>query len=118
MGEWFKEDHVNVEDNERSGCLNSDRTVEKLQVLVQSDSQPNTMELCIEKGLNLGPNDWILQDNAPANKALSANQFLAQKLITEMEHLPCSPDFALNNFWLFPEIKSALKGHRFQDKKK
>jgi hypothetical protein len=40
---------------------------------------------------------------------------LAQKLITEMEHQPYFPDLALNGFWLFPEIKSALKGRKFQD---
>jgi len=32
-----------------------------------------------------------------------------------MEHPPCSPHFAPNGFWLFPKLKSALKGRRFQD---
>jgi hypothetical protein len=32
-----------------------------------------------------------------------------------MEHSPCSPGLAPNDFWLFPEIKYALKGRRFQD---
>jgi hypothetical protein len=36
-------------------------------------------------------------------------------LITEIEHLPCSPDLALNDFGLFPKMKSALKGQIFQD---
>jgi hypothetical protein len=31
-----------------------------------------------------------------------------------MEHPPYSPDLVPNGFWLFPEIKSALKGRRFQ----
>jgi hypothetical protein len=35
---------------------------------------------------------------------LSAKQFLAQKSIT---------DLAPNDFWLFPKIKSALKGRKF-----
>jgi hypothetical protein len=42
-------------------------------------------------------------------------QFLAQKSVTEMEHSPCSPDVVLNDFCLFPKIKSALKGRIFQD---
>jgi histone-lysine N-methyltransferase SETMAR len=64
----------------------------------------------------LWPNDWILHhDNAPAHKALSVKQFLAQKSIIEMEHPPCSPDVAPNDFWLFPKINSALKGRRFRD---
>jgi len=49
-------------------------------------------------------------ENAPAHKALSIKHFLGQKLITEMEHPPSSPDLALNDFWLFPEIKSAFLG--------
>jgi hypothetical protein len=45
------------------------------------------------KGVELWPNDWILHhDNASAYKALSVKQFLAQKLISEMEHPPYSPD--------------------------
>jgi hypothetical protein len=35
-------------------------------------------------------------------------------LITEVEHPPCFPDLALNDLWLFPKIKSAIKGQRFQ----
>jgi hypothetical protein len=31
-----------------------------------------------------------------------------------MEHPPCSSDLTLNDFWLFPKIKPALKGRRFQ----
>jgi hypothetical protein len=42
-------------------------------------------------------------------------QFLTQKSITEMGHLPCSSDLALNDFRLFPKIKSALMVRRFQD---
>jgi hypothetical protein len=64
----------------------------------------------------LWPSDWILHhDNAPAQKALSVKQFLAQKSITEMKHPSYYPDLAANDFWLFPEIKPALKGRRFQD---
>jgi hypothetical protein len=68
--------------------------------------------------LELWPNDWILHhDNAPAHKALSVKQFLPQKLVTEMEHPSCSPDWALDDFCLLPKVKFALKGRRFQDNK-
>jgi hypothetical protein len=41
-------------------------------------------------------------------------EFLAQKSITEVEHPSFPSDLAPNDFWLFPEIKSALKGRRLQ----
>jgi hypothetical protein len=63
------------------------------------------------KGHELRPNNWILHhDNAPANKLLSVKHFLAQKLITEMEHPPCYSDLAPDDLWLFPKVKSALEG--------
>jgi hypothetical protein len=72
-------------------------------------------EAVCRKCLEVWPKDWIHHhDNAPAHKALSVKQFLAQKSITEMEHPPCSPDLASNDVWLFPKIKSVLKGRRFQ----
>jgi histone-lysine N-methyltransferase SETMAR len=68
------------------------------------------------KSPELWPSDLILHhDNDPAHKALSAKQFVTQKSITEMEHPPYSLDLAPNDFWLFPQIKPALKGRRFQD---
>jgi histone-lysine N-methyltransferase SETMAR len=74
------------------------------------------LEAVPRKRPELWPNDWILHhDNAPAHKALSVKQFLVQKSIIEMQHLSYSPDLAPNDFWLFPEIKSALKGRKFQD---
>jgi hypothetical protein len=59
----------------------------------------------------LWPRDRILHhDNA-------INQFLAQKSITETEHPPFFPGLVPNDFGIFPEIKSALKGQKFQDMK-
>jgi histone-lysine N-methyltransferase SETMAR len=56
-------------------------------------------------------NSWILhQDNAPAHNTLSVKQYLAGKRIPVLEHAPYSPDLAPCDFFLFPKIKSALKG--------
>jgi histone-lysine N-methyltransferase SETMAR len=64
----------------------------------------------------LWPSDWILHhDNSPAHKAFSVKQFLAQKSSTEMKHPSHSPELAPNDFWLFPKMKSVLKGRRFRD---
>ena len=58
---------------------------------------------------------WILhQDNAPAHKALSVKRYLAAKGTPVLEHAPYSPDLAPCDFYLFPKIKSALKGTRFE----
>ena len=40
-------------------------------------------------------------------------QFLADKRITVLEHPPYSPDLAPCDFYLFPKIKSLLKGTHF-----
>jgi len=59
-------------------------------------------------------NGWILhQDNAPDHNALSVKQLLANKNITVLEHPPYSPDLAPCYFFLFPKIKSVLKGTNF-----
>jgi hypothetical protein len=43
------------------------------------------------------------------------HEFLAKKSITKLDHPPYSPDLAPCDFWLFPELKTALKGCRFDD---
>jgi hypothetical protein len=42
-------------------------------------------------------------------------QFLAGNGISAMDHLPYSPDLVPDDFWLFPKLKSVLKGKRFSD---
>lgn len=57
--------------------------------------------------------DFILnQDNAPAHSALSVKQFLTEKHIAVLEHSPYSPYLAPYDIFLFPKVKSALKGTR------
>jgi hypothetical protein len=54
---------------------------------------------------------WILhQDNAPAHNALTVKQFLVDRYIPVLQHPLYSPDLALCDFYLFPKVKSALKG--------
>jgi hypothetical protein len=40
---------------------------------------------------------------------------LAGKGISTMGHLPYSPDLTPTDLWLFPKLKSILKGKRFLD---
>jgi hypothetical protein len=57
---------------------------------------------------------WMLQhDNAPCHTALSVTQFLTQKGISVVPQPPYSPDLSPCDFFLFPKLKSHLKGHHF-----
>ncbi len=59
----------------------------------------------------LAKNGWILHhDNAPAHSSLIIREFLAKKNIPTMPHPPYSPDLAPCDFFLFPKMKSYLKG--------
>ena len=58
---------------------------------------------------------WILhQDNAPAHNTLSVKRYLAARGTPVLEHAPYSPDLAPCDLYLFPKIKSTLKGTRFE----
>jgi len=52
-------------------------------------------------------------DNAPAHTALLIREILANKNIPVPPHPPYSPDVATCDFYLFPKLKSKLKGHHF-----
>jgi histone-lysine N-methyltransferase SETMAR len=54
-------------------------------------------------------------DNAPAYSSVRVSQFSAGKGISAMDHPMYSPGLAPAEFWLFPELKSVLKGKRFSD---
>jgi hypothetical protein len=72
---------------------------------------------CVRRNLpGLWPDNWILHhDNVPAHYALIVREFLAKTSITKMDHPHYSPDLAPCDFWLFPKLKTALKGQRFAD---
>ena len=48
------------------------------------------------------------------NTKLLEKQFLAEKQVTVLEHPPYSPDLAPCDFWLFPKMKSVVKGTHFE----
>ncbi|XP_043285125.1 histone-lysine N-methyltransferase SETMAR-like [Venturia canescens] len=60
--------------------------------------------------------DWfLLHDNAPSHSSILVSEFLTKKSVTVIRHPPYSPDLAPADFFLFPKIKIAMKGERFQD---
>jgi transposase len=57
---------------------------------------------------------WVLHhDNAPAHSSFLVRNFLAKNKMTVVPQPPYSPDLAPADFFLFPKLKSALKGCRF-----
>ena len=69
----------------------------------------------IQKAAVLG--NWWLAASPPQcarSRITSRAEFLAKHRITQVTQPPYSPDLAPCNFWLFPKLKSALKGKRFQ----
>ena len=55
-------------------------------------------------------------DNALAHSAHVIQAFLAKNRPPLVRQAPYSPDFAPCDFWLFPELKTTLKGRRFQSR--
>jgi len=43
------------------------------------------------------------------------NDFLSKNIVITLEHLPYSPDLAATDFYLFPQLKSALMGWHLCD---
>jgi transposase len=61
-------------------------------------------------------NSWfIFHDNAPAHWSVLVKDFLAKNNVTTLENPPHPSDMAPNDFNLFAQLKSALKGRRFCD---
>ena len=57
--------------------------------------------------------NWQLHhDNVPAHALCLKQSFLVK--ITQVTQAPYNPDLAPCDFWLFPKLKSPLKGKRFQ----
>jgi hypothetical protein len=73
-------------------------------------------EAVCQRRPELWPHAWILHNNnALARDVLTVQRFLVKNLIMKLDHPPYSPDLAPCDFWLFPKLKTALKGHRFSD---
>ena len=61
-----------------------------------------------------GTNSWfLLHNNAPAHRSVLVKDFLAKNSVITLEHPPYSPELAPTDFYLFPRLKSALKGYCF-----
>ena len=59
--------------------------------------------------------DWqVHHNNVPTHASCLMQSFLVKHQITQVTQPPYSPDLVPWDFWLFPKLKSPLKGKRFQ----
>ena len=56
----------------------------------------------------------VAHDNAPAHASLLIRSYLAKHQTSVVPHPPYSPDLAPADFFVFPKLKTTLKGRRFQ----
>ena len=69
----------------------------------------------IQKSTAMATGDWQLHhDNMPAHASCLMQSCFSKRQITQVTQPPYSPDLAPCDFWLFPKLKSPLKGKRFQ----
>ena len=69
----------------------------------------------IQKAALWATGDWQLHHNNVLTHASCLMQsFLVKHQITQVTQSPDSPDMVPCDFWLFPKLKSFLKGMRFQ----
>jgi hypothetical protein len=68
-----------------------------------------------------GPEKWrtnsffLLYDSVPVQNQFFVKVLSAKNNVTILEPPPYSPDLAVADFYLFPRLKSALKGQCFCD---
>jgi len=55
-------------------------------------------------------------DNVPAHASLLIRSYLAKHKTSVVPHPPYCPDLAPAHIFLFPKLKTTLKGHCFQTK--
>jgi len=69
----------------------------------------------VRPGLHRTGQWMLLHDNSPAHCAIRVHQFLAQRVVAVLDHPPYSPNLAPADFFLFPRLKSIMKGLCFAD---
>ena len=69
----------------------------------------------IQKATLWATGDWQLHhDNIPAHASRLRQSFLVKHQITQVTQPHYSPDLVTCDCWLFPKLKTPLKGKRFQ----
>ena len=66
--------------------------------------------------MRVANNFQLHHDNAPAHSAHVIHAFLAKNSMLLVRRTPYFPDLARCDFWLFPKLKTILKGRRFHSR--
>ena len=91
---------------------------ERVQIYIKIcvELEPSSIETIwmIQKAAAMG--NWWLAASSQHTHHVShlVQRFLAKHQITQVTQPPYNPDLVPGNFWLFPKLKSPLKGKRFQ----
>jgi hypothetical protein len=114
----------------------NDNVIKEVRALVMQDRCITVRELTDEVGVSIGSVHTILtadlglrrvsakfvpklqlhHDNPPVHSSHLIQSFLVKHNIPLISHAPYSPDMAPLNFWLFPKLKTPLKGARFESR--
>nr|CAH7735052.1 unnamed protein product [Callosobruchus chinensis] len=121
--EWakrFREGRESVEDDSREGAPSTSRTaqnVDRLRVRVLGDRRVSLRMLEDELGINKETIRQMLHEDLGMRKLCA--KMVPKVLTVEQKELrlsiypPYSPDLAPSDFHLFPQLKSYLKGNRY-----
>ncbi len=128
----FKDGQEGVDDDLRSGRPSTSRNeanVNRARELMNSDQRLSvrfladtfyvdvverlrTRVLRVRKDV---AGTWLLHhDNAPSHTSLRVREYLAKHNLGTLPQPPYSPYPSPPDFFLFPRIKTVLKGHRFE----
>lgn len=127
--EWyrrFKNGRTSVDSDPRSGRPSLTTTPENIEFAPRGQTINKEYYVEVLKRLRdavrrkrprfWSSGDWLLHhDNAPAHSSNLVQQFLARHKIKQLRQPPYSPDIAPCDYWMFPKLKMALKGKRFDD---
>ena len=130
----FKDGRESVEDEPRAGRPSTSRTddnVQRVREVLNSDRRLSVRMVADEIGIcafylevlrrlkkrvnrvrSAIAGNWKLHhDNAPSHTCSTVTEYLTINGITTIPQPPYSPDLAPADFFLFPKVKSSLKGH-------
>jgi len=121
----LKDGRESIQDEQHAGRPSTSRTennVARVKAVLDRDRHLNVRLTAQEVGLPKTDVYRIITEDLHmrkiCTKLVSKNlsevwEFLAQNNIPTLPHLPYSPDLASCDFFLFPKLKTHLKGHHF-----